>query len=62
MEDITKTEVGTGDWGLAGIDVYVWRNVDLGTLDLESNDFKWALIGHSGRNMEDIGAEGDLNS
>ena len=36
--------------------------MDLGTLDLESNDFKWGLIGHSSRNMEDIGTEGNLNS
>lgn len=45
--------------------VFVWRNVDLGTLALECHEtFKWDLMGHPSRNMEDedVGAEGDINS
>ena len=37
---LTKTEVGTRDWGIAVIvphNAFVWKNVDLGTLDLESS-------------------------
>ena len=43
--------------------VFVWRNVDFGTLDLESlGCFKWDLRGYLSSNMEDGGAEGELNS
>jgi hypothetical protein len=37
---LTKTELGTRDWGIA-VDRsdhgFVWNNLDLGTLDLESS-------------------------
>ena len=35
-------------WGL-----WIWKDMEC---------FKWDLMGHSSRNMENIGAEGDLNS
>jgi hypothetical protein len=41
MEIQTKTEIGTRDWSISVIGrpdyVFVWRNVDFGTLDLESS-------------------------
>ena len=37
--------------------------MDLGTLELKINEcFKWDLVSHPSRNMEDTGTEGDLNS
>jgi hypothetical protein len=39
MTILTKTEVGTRDLGIAliGLTMFLWRNVVLGTLDLESH-------------------------
>jgi hypothetical protein len=36
---LTKTEVGTGDWGIAviGLTMLLFRRMDFGTLDLESS-------------------------
>jgi hypothetical protein len=38
-EPLTKTEVGTRDWGIAviGLTMFVRRNVDLGTFGLGSS-------------------------
>jgi hypothetical protein len=39
METLTKTEVGVRDWSIAvrPDHAFIWKNVGLGTLDLESN-------------------------
>ena len=60
-----KTEVGSRDWGIAFIGlimflfggmkilgVWIWKVIEV---------FKWDLMGHPSRNMEDLGAEHDLN-
>jgi hypothetical protein len=39
--------------------IFVWRNVDSGTLDWASSEM--LLVGHPSRSMGDSGAEGDLN-
>ena len=44
MEILPKTEVGTRNWGIAVIGLaraFVWKNVDLGTLDLEK---QWNVL------------------
>jgi hypothetical protein len=62
---LTKTEVGTSDWGIAVIDLtmllfermsifglWIWNAVEC---------FKLGLMGHPSRNMEDIVAGSNLN-
>jgi hypothetical protein len=62
---LTKTEVDTRDWGIAVLgltmllfgrmwilEVWVWKVVEC---------FKWSLMGHPSRNMEDFVAENNLN-
>jgi hypothetical protein len=62
---LTKTEVGTRDWGIAVIGLtmllfermwvlglWIWKAVEC---------FKWALMGHPSRNMEDFVAGSNLN-
>jgi hypothetical protein len=40
---------------------FAGKNVDLGTLDLKVVEcFKWGLMGHTSRNMEDFVAESNL--
>jgi hypothetical protein len=56
---LTKTEVGTRDWGIAVIGLIMIlfgkKNVDFGTLDLESSGCsKWGLVGYPRRNIVDI--------
>ena len=42
--------------------VFVWKNVDFGTLDLKSSGMlKWGLTGYLSRNMKDFVTECDLN-
>jgi hypothetical protein len=62
----TKTEVTTRDWGIAVIgltmllfermwilELWIWKAVEC---------FKWGLMGHPSRNMEDLVARRYLNS
>ena len=35
---LSKTEIGTKDWGIAVIGLTIQKIVDLGTLDLESHE------------------------
>ena len=62
---LTKTEVGTRDWGIALIGLtmllfermwifglWIWNTVDC---------FKWGLMDHPSRNMEDLVAGSNLN-
>jgi hypothetical protein len=40
MGTLTKTDFGTRYWGIAVIGLtmlFVWKNIDLGTLDLETS-------------------------
>lgn len=39
--------------------IFVWRNVDSGTLDWASSEM--LLVGHPSRSMGDSGAESDLD-
>ena len=62
---LTKTEVGTREWGIAVIGMimllferiwiwglWIWKAVEW---------FKWGLIGYPSRSMEDFVAESALN-
>jgi hypothetical protein len=62
---LTKTETGTRDWGIPVIGLtmllferiwilgrWIWKAVEC---------FKWGLMGHHSRNMEDFVAGSDLN-
>ena len=62
---LTKTEVGTRDWSIAVIGLtmclfggmwilrlWIWKAVEC---------FKWGLMDHPSRNMEDFVTESDLN-
>ena len=61
---LTKTEVGTRDWGFALIGLtmlcfkeciwgfWIWKVVDC---------FKWGLMGYPSRNIKDFVTESDLN-
>jgi hypothetical protein len=66
METLTKTEVGTRDCGFAMIGQTIFLFGGMWVLRLwiwkAMECFEWDSMGHPSRNMEDIGAEGDLNS
>jgi hypothetical protein len=63
---LNKTEVGTRDWGIAVkgltmllfermwiLGLWIWNAVEC---------FKWGLMGHPSRNMEDFDTGSSLNS
>jgi hypothetical protein len=56
----TKTKVGTRNWGIAvvGLTMLLLRGM---WIRKAVECFKWGLMGHPRKNMEDSGAEGDLN-
>jgi hypothetical protein len=62
---LTKAEVGTKDWDIAVIGLTMFLFGGILTLGLWIRKtvecFKCYLMGHPSRNMEDSGAEGDLN-
>ena len=62
---LTKTEVGTRDWGIAVIGLtmllfgrmwilglWIWKAMEC---------FKWGLMSHPSRNLEDFVSVSDLN-
>ena len=55
---LTKTEVGTRDWGIAVIGLTMLLFERIGTLGLWIQKtvefFKWGLIGYPSRYMEDF--------
>jgi hypothetical protein len=64
-KNLTKTEVGTRDWGIAMIGLtmllferiwiwglWIWKAVEC---------FKWGLMCYPSRNMKDFVTESDLN-
>ena len=57
------TEIGTRDWGIVVIGLlFVEIGTTLGLWVRKGvGHFKWDLMGHPTRSMEDSGSEGDLN-
>jgi hypothetical protein len=51
---LTKTGVGTRNWGIAVIGLVMLLFTGMWILGLckEAECFKWGLMGHTGRNME----------
>jgi hypothetical protein len=66
METLTKTKVGTRNWGIALIGLTMFLFGEMWILELWIRKavewFKWSLRGHPSRSHEDSGAEGNLNS
>jgi hypothetical protein len=63
METLTKTKLGTMDWGIAviGLTMLLFGRIWILGLWKAVGCFKWGLMGYASRNIKDIGAEGDLN-
>jgi hypothetical protein len=62
---LTKTEVGTRDWGIAviGLTIFLFGRMWIWELRIWKvmKCFKWGLMSHTSRNMEDFVAVNDLN-
>ena len=62
---LTKTEVGTSDWGIAviGLTMFLFERMCIWGLWIWKAIvcFKWVLVSHSSRNMEDFVGISDLN-
>jgi hypothetical protein len=63
METLAKIEFGTGDQGIAVIDLTMLLFGGMWILGLWKavKYFKWGIMGHPTRNIEDIGAKGVFN-
>ena len=63
-ETLTKTEVHIRDWGIAviGLSTLWFGGMFILGLWKAVEWFRWVLVGHPSRNMEDIGAVDGLNS
>jgi hypothetical protein len=63
--DNPKTEAGTMVWGIFVIDLIIPLSRKCGLLGLQIKKavkcFKWGLMGHTNRKMEDIGTDSYLN-
>ena len=53
---ITKTEVGTRDWGIALVDMILFSRIWIWGLWIwkAMKCFKWGLMGQPSRNMEEV--------
>jgi hypothetical protein len=58
-----NTEIGNRNWGFAvtGLIMLLFGRMWIWGLQKTVESFKWGLMGHPSRNIEDIGAKGDLN-